>query len=191
MDLPTVAASLSLGLGLAAACGFRVFIPPLMMGVASRAGYYELEGSYTWVSEDWAIAVFALATLLELGAYYVPWIDNLLDVVATPSAILAGIFVTSASLEGMDSSLQWFLAIIAGGGVAGTIQLGTVATRVISTTTTGGLANPIVSTLEAIACVVCVILSLFLAVIIPIVIIFLVWKATIYILKRDKTDHSN
>jgi hypothetical protein len=190
MDLPTVAASLSLGLGLAAACGFRVFIPPLMMGVASRAGYYELEGSYTWVSEDWAIAVFALATLLELGAYYVPWIDNLLDVVATPSAILAGIFVTSASLEGMDSSLQWFLAIIAGGGVAGTIQLGTVATRVISTTTTGGLANPIVSTLEAIACVVCVILSLFLAVIIPIVIIFLVWKATTYILKRDKTDHS-
>jgi hypothetical protein len=132
-----------------------------------------------------------LATLLELGAYYVPWIDNLLDVVATPSAILAGIFVTSASLEGMDSSLQWFLAIIAGGGVAGTIQLGTVATRVISTTTTGGLANPIVSTLEAIACVVCVILSLFLAVIIPIVIIFLVWKATTYILKRDKTDHSN
>ena len=191
MDLPTVAASLSLGLGLAAACGFRVFIPPLMMGVASRAGYYELEGSYTWVSEDWAIAVFALATLLELGAYYVPWIDNLLDVVATPSAILAGIFVTSASLEGMDSSLQWFLAIIAGGGVAGTIQLGTVATRVISTTTTGGLANPIVSTLEAIACVVCVILSLFLAVIIPIVIIFLVWKATTYILKRDKIDHSN
>ena len=191
MDLPTVAASLSLGLGLAAACGFRVFIPPLMMGVASRAGYYELEGSYIWVSEDWAIAVFALATLLELGAYYVPWIDNLLDVVATPSAILAGIFVTSASLEGMDSSLQWFLAIIAGGGVAGTIQLGTVATRVISTTTTGGLANPIVSTLEAIACVVCVILSLFLAVIIPIVIIFLVWKATTYILKRDKTDHSN
>ena len=84
MDLPTVAASLSLGLGLAAACGFRVFIPPLMMGVASRAGYYELEGSYTWVSEDWAIAVFTLATLLELGAYYVPWIDNLLDVVATP-----------------------------------------------------------------------------------------------------------
>jgi hypothetical protein len=191
MDLPTVAASLSLGLGLAAACGFRVFIPPLMIGVASRAGYYELEGSYTWVSEDWAIAVFTLATLLELGAYYVPWIDNLLDVVATPSAILAGIFVTSASLEGMDSSLQWFLAIIAGGGVAGTIQLGTVATRVISTTTTGGLANPIVSTLEAIACVVCVILSLFLAVIIPIVIIFLVWKATTYILKRDKTDHSN
>ena len=190
MDLPTVAASLSLGLGLAAACGFRVFIPPLMMGVASRAGYYGLEGSYTWVSEDWAIAVFALATLLELWAYYVPWIDNLLDVVATPSAILAGIFVTSASLEGMDSSLQWFLAIIAGGGVAGTIQLGTVATRVISTTTTGGLANPIVSTLEAIACVVCVILSLFLAVIIPIVIIFLVWKATTYILKRDKTDHS-
>lgn len=184
MDVIQIILSLSLGLGLAAACGFRVFIPPLMMGVASRFDLYELEGSFTWVGETWAIAIFGIATILEIGGYFIPWIDNLLDAVATPAAILGGIFVTSASLEGeMDPSVQWMLSIIAGGGVSGVIQLGTVATRAISTGTTGGLANPLISLLEAVASVICIILSLFLVVIIPFVIIFLIWKAIEYIRK--------
>lgn len=180
--------SLSLGLGLAAACGFRVFIPPLMMGVASRFNLYELEGSFVWVGENWAIAVFAVATLLEIGGYYIPWIDNLLDTVATPAAVIGGIFVTSASLEGdVDPSIQWILAALVGGSTAGVIQLGTVATRAVSTGTTGGLANPIISTLEAIASIVCILLSFFLVVIIPFVLLFLIWKAIGYITK-SKTE---
>ena len=186
MDLFQIVLSLSLGLGLAAACGFRVFIPPLMIGVASRFDLYELEGSFVWVGETWAIGVFAIATLLEIGGYYVPWIDNLLDTIATPAAIIGGIFVTSASLEGeMDPSIQWILSIIAGGSTAGVIQIGTVATRAVSTATTGGLANPIVSTLEALASIICIILSLFLVVIIPFVLVFLIWMAIKYIMKNN------
>ena len=182
MDVIQIILSLSLGLGLAAACGFRVFIPPLMMGVASRFDLYQLEGSFTWVGETWAIAIFSVATLLEVGGYFIPWIDNLLDTIATPAAILGGIFVTSASLEGeMDPSMQWMLSILAGGGVSGVVQLGTVATRIISTGTTGGLANPLISLLEAVASIICIILSLFLVVIIPFVLIFLIWKAIEYI----------
>ena len=184
MDILEIILSLSLGLGLAAACGFRIFIPPLLMGVGSRFDLYDLEGSFIWVREDWAIAVFAIATLLEIGGYYVPWIDNLLDTIATPAAIIGGIFVTSASLEGdVDPSIQWILATIAGGSTAGIIQLGTVATRAVSTGTTGGLANPIVSTLEALASIICILLSFFLAIIIPFVLIFLIWKAIEYITK--------
>ena len=191
MDLLQIVLSLSLGLGLAAACGFRVFIPPLMMGVASRFDLYELEGSFVWVGETWAIGVFAIATLLEIGGYYVPWIDNLLDTIATPAAIIGGIFVTSASLEGeMDPSMQWMLSIIAGGSTAGVIQIGTVATRAVSTTTTGGLANPIVSTLEALASIICIILSLFLVVIIPFVLVFLIWMAIKYIMKSNNEVNS-
>ena len=184
MDILEIILSLSLGLGLAAACGFRIFIPPLMMGVGSRFDLYDLEGSFIWVGEDWAIAVFAIATLLEIGGYYVPWIDNLLDTVATPAAVIGGIFVTSASLEGdVDPSLQWILATIAGGSTAGVIQLGTVATRAVSTGMTGGLANPVVSTLEALASIICILLSFFLAIVIPFVLIFLIWKAIEYITK--------
>ena len=182
MDVVQILLSLSLGLGLAAACGFRVFIPPLMMGVGSRLDLYKLEGSFVWVDDTWAIAIFAVATLLEIGGYFIPWIDNLLDTVATPAAILGGIFVTSASLEGeLDPSAQWTLSVIAGGSVSGVIQLGTVATRAISTGTTGGLANPIISLLEAVASILCILISLFLVAIIPIVIIFLIWKSIRYI----------
>lgn len=184
MEILEIILSLSLGLGLAAACGFRIFIPPLMMGVGNRFDLYELEGSFVWMSEDWAIVVFAIATLLEIGGYYVPWIDNLLDTVATPAAVIGGIFVTSASLEGeVDPSIQWILATIAGGSTAGVIQLGTVATRAVSTGMTGGLGNPIVSTLEALASIICILLSFFLAIIIPFVLIFLIWKAIEYITK--------
>ena len=182
MDVVQILLSLSLGLGLAAACGFRVFIPPLMMGVGSRLDLYKLEGSFVWVDDTWAIAIFAVATLLEIGGYFIPWIDNLLDTVATPAAIIGGVFVTSASLEGeLDSSAQWTLSVIAGGSVSGVIQLGTVATRAISTGTTGGLANPIISLLEAVASILCILISLFLVAIIPIVIIFLIWKSIRYI----------
>ena len=185
MEILEIILSLSLGLGLAAACGFRIFIPPLMMGVGSRFDLYDLEGSFIWVGEDWAIAVFAIATLLEIGGYYVPWIDNLLDTVATPAAVIGGIFVTSASLEGdVDPSIQWILATIAGGSTAGVIQLGTVATRAVSTGVTGGLANPVVSTLEALASIICILLSFFLAIVIPFVLIFLIWKAIEYITKN-------
>lgn len=182
MDVVQILLSLSLGLGLAAACGFRVFIPPLMMGVGSRLDLYKLEGSFVWVDDTWAIAIFAVATLLEIGGYFIPWIDNLLDAVATPAAIIGGIFVTSASLEGeLDPSAQWTLSVIAGGSVSGVIQLGTVATRAISTGTTGGLANPIISLLEAVASILCILISLFLVAIIPIIIIFLIWKSIGYI----------
>ena len=182
MNVVQILLSLSLGLGLAAACGFRVFIPPLMMGVGSRLDLYKLEGSFVWVDDTWAIAIFAVATLLEIGGYFIPWIDNLLVAVATPAAIIGGIFVTSASLEGeLDPSAQWTLSVIAGGSVSGVIQLGTVATRAISTGTTGGLANPIISLLEAVASILCILISLFLVAIIPIVIIFLIWKSIGYI----------
>ena len=182
MDVVQILLSLSLGLGLAAACGFRVFIPPLMMGVGSRLDLYSLEGAFVWVDDTWAIAIFTVATLLEIGGYFIPWIDNLLDTVATPAAIIGGIFVTSASLEGeLDPSAQWTLSVIAGGSVSGVIQLGTVATRAVSTGTTGGLANPVISLIEAVASILCILISLFLVAIIPIVIFFLIWKSIGYI----------
>jgi hypothetical protein len=153
-----------------------------MMGVGSRLDLYSLEGSFVWVDDTWAIAIFTVATLLEIGGYFIPWIDNLLDTVATPAAIIGGIFVTSASLEGeLDPSAQWTISVIAGGSVSGVIQLGTVATRVVSTGATGGLANPVISLIEAVASILCILISLFLVAIIPIVIFFLIWKSIGYI----------
>ena len=141
--------SVCLGLGLSAACGFRIFVPFLVMNVAYRAGYLALSDSFEWIGSTPALIAFAVATGLEIAAYYVPWVDNLLDTIASPTAVVAGVIVTASVVTGMDPFLRWTLAVIAGGGVAGTVQAITSTTRHASAITTAGFGNPVVSTVEA------------------------------------------
>jgi len=138
-----------LGIGLAAACGFRVFVPLLVVSIAALSGRLELASGFGWLGTWPALVVFAVATVLEIVAYYVPWLDNLLDTIATPAAVVAGIVVTAAVVTKMHPVVRWPLAIIAGGGIAGIIQAATVAIRGASTATTGGVANPVAATVEA------------------------------------------
>ncbi len=140
-----------LGIGLAASCGFRVFVPLLMVSVSARSGYLELAEGFAWMGTWPALAAFAVATLIEIGAYYVPWLDNLLDTIASPASVVAGTILFASCVADFDPLLQWSLAIIAGGGAAGIVQGGTVATRLASTTTTGGAANFLFNTVETLA----------------------------------------
>ncbi len=144
-----LALSIAVGLGLSAACGFRVFVPMLVIAVASRAGHLELSHGFAWITTTPAIIAFGVATLIEIAGYYVPWLDHILDVAATPAAIVAGTIAMGSVVHDVTPFLQWTLAIVAGGGIAGAVQATTVLARATSTATTGGLANPLVSTIEA------------------------------------------
>ena len=143
-----------IGVALSATCGFRVFVPLLAVNIGTRAldadgqPRIELAGGFDWLSSDIALMVFLVATLFEIGGYYIPWIDNLLDTIASPASIVAGTVITASFVTGMDPWLQWLLGVIAGGGAAGAVQATTVVTRAASTVTTGGLGNPIVASLE-------------------------------------------
>ena len=137
-----------LGLGLAAACGFRVFVPLFLMSLAAKTGFIELADNFGWISSWPAFTAFATATVLETAAYYIPWFDNLLDAVATPAAVVAGVIATAASIVDADPFIQWSAAIIGGAGVAGTVQTSFVATRSASTIITGGLGNFVLATFE-------------------------------------------
>ena len=95
-----------------------------------------------------ALLIFATATVLEITAYYVPWLDNLLDSVATPAAVIAGAIVTASVVGDISPMLRWALAIIAGGGVAGAVQTSTVLLRGASSVSTGGVGNPVINTAE-------------------------------------------
>lgn len=139
------------GLGLAASCGFRVFVPLLVTSAAAIAGYLELAAGFEWIGTWTAFAAFAVAASLEIAAYYIPWLDNLLDTIASPIGVIAGVILFAASVTELDPFLHWSLAIIAGGGSAGIVQGATVVTRAASTATTGGLANFAVSTFETVA----------------------------------------
>lgn len=140
--------SLLVGLGLAAACGFRVFVPVLVLSIASRAGMATLGSDWQWLSSTPALIALSTASVLEITGYWVPWLDHLLDTIATPAAIIAGSIVAATQMTDLDPMLKWSAAIIAGGGLAGAVQFATVAVRAASTATSGGLANPVVSTTE-------------------------------------------
>jgi hypothetical protein len=152
--------AVALGLALSAACGFRIFVPLLAVGAAQAAGYLSLAPKFAWIGSTPALIVLGVATVAEVTAYHVPWLDHLLDTIASPAAIVAGIVVTASVITDMDPLWRWTLAVVAGGGLAGAVQGSTVLVRAASTATTGGLANPVVATGELAGAVAISILAL-------------------------------
>ena len=140
--------SICVGIGLSAACGFRVFVPLLVMSIAALSGHLTLAHGFEWIGTYPAVVAFAVATCLEIAGYYIPWVDHLLDTVATPVAIIAGTLVSASMVTDLSPFLRWALAIIAGGGAAGMVQATTVLTRGASSAGTAGLGNPLVATAE-------------------------------------------
>lgn len=142
--------ALCLGLGLAAAAGLRIFVPPLVLSVAARLGFVELAPGFEWIGSMAAMVTFAVAVVLEIGAYYVPWLDNLLDALGAPLAVGAGIVLVAAPLGDVEPVVRWTLAVLAGGAAAGGVHLVLALLRKGSSLATGGLANWLVSTGEAV-----------------------------------------
>ena len=189
MDALQVLIAASTGLGLAAASGFRVFLPPFLMAVWLRLGFLDvnIEGSeFEAFSSDVSILLLGVASLSEIMAYKIPWMDNMLDSLATPWAGLAGIYLVAVSLEGADPSVQWALAIIAGGGASLSIQSATVAGRGLSSMFTLGLANPFFSLIEDIASV----LLIFIALLAPLAALFAALILIFVIFRRKIQDHN-
>lgn len=159
-----LALSICLGLGLSAACGFRVFVPLLGLSMAALAGQVQLANGFEWLGSWPALACFLTATILEVAAYYVPWLDNLLDSIATPAAVVAGTIATASVVADMSPLMQWTLALIAGGGTAGVIQSATVLVRGGSTVSTAGFGNWLLATAELVASTCATVLSFLLPV---------------------------
>lgn len=140
--------AIGLGLGLAAACGFRVFVPLLIAGLAAHSGRLPLAADFAWLGTTPAIIALGTATLLEVGAYFVPWLDHALDVLATPTAVVAGILAAVAVMVELPPPLRWGIGVLGGGAAAGLVQGATVLLRAKSGALTGGLGNPLVAAVE-------------------------------------------
>ena len=179
MDEAGVILAALMGISLAAASGFRVFLPPFFLSLSIRADFVEVDlvgTSFEFFETTPAIIILGVASMAEFAAYYLPWVDNLLDSIASPAAIMAGIGMTAIVMEGSDPVVQWVIAIIAGGGASATIQGATVSTRGLSSTFTFGYANSLVATSENVASVALTIVALLaplVAGVFAIVIIFL------------------
>jgi len=168
--------SICLGIGLSASCGFRVFMPMLLANIAAMNGWITPGEQFAWLATWPAFFALLSATILEIGGYYIPFIDNLLDTIATPAAVIAGTLLTTSVIEIDSPVIHWGLGLIIGGGTAGIVQLGTGALRLLSSKTTAGLGNPVVSTAENIASFTISGLAIFLPIIaITLVVLLFLW----------------
>ncbi|MFV0530276.1 MAG: DUF4126 domain-containing protein [Flavobacteriales bacterium] len=148
---PEIAIGLLVGIGLASAVGFRVFVPLFMISIFSYLGWipFELGDNWSWLGSMTAVIAFGIATVVEIFGYYIPWVDNILDTITAPAAAIAGTMMMAIQLDTLDSEfLKWSLAIIAGGGTATMVSGATSGSRMVSSSTTGGVANPFIATTE-------------------------------------------
>ncbi len=185
---PDTIISIFLGIGLAASVGFRVFLPLFALSLAAYLGAWELNDNWQWIGSLAALITLGVATIIEIFAYFIPWVDNALDSIAIPLAGIAGTAVMVSTVADLDPVVTWSLAIIAGGGTATAIKGANAAGRMTSTVTTGGVANPIVSTIETGTAVAVSTASILVPPIAAIlVIIILIFIFTIYRKLRPKT----
>jgi hypothetical protein len=172
--------AISIGIGLSASCGFRVFVPMLVAAIAAKMGIVPVQEGFQWLAGWTAIICFGTATVFEIMAYYIPVVDNLLDTVTTPLAIAAGTLLFTSVLPVDNDILKWAAGFFAGGGSAAVVQGGTVLTRLAATKFTAGAGNAVVATGEHAAALSTSVLSLFLpvtvAVIFVLMIIYLILK---------------
>jgi hypothetical protein len=194
MDIPiqTIAA-VGMGLGLAAACGFRVFVPLLVLSLAAKSGYVPLTPGWAWVGTAPAAAAFGTATLLEVFGYFIPWVDHALDVAATPAAVIAGMVTTASVLTDLPPLVRWAAIIVGGGGLAALVQSSTVALRAGSTATTGGLGNPVVAAAELGGSALTSILAVLAPLIALLAVIFgvvLIWRLASHVVERRQRQAS-
>lgn len=173
--------SICLGLGLSACSGFRIFVPMLVSNIAALSGHYHFSPGFEWMGTWTAFGILATATVSEIAAYYIPWLDNVLDHIAMPVAIGAGTLLTTSFISAdLSPALKWGLGLVAGGGTAGIIHAGTGLLRLGSTATTGGIANPVVATAENGISIVFSILAL----IVPVLVAVLVLLLLIFVVKK-------
>lgn len=163
--------SVLLGVSLSAACGFRIFVPFLVMSIAALSGHLTLNSGFGWIGTPIALSMFTIATCLEVAGYYIPWVDEVLDIIATPTAVFAGTLITASTITDMSPLLQWTLAIVAGGGAAEITKGLTDITRLTSTVTTGGFANPLLATMELITSTMLSVMAIFLPLLTGIIVI--------------------
>jgi hypothetical protein len=171
---------LLIGVCLSAACGFRVFVPMLATSLAAQYGYINLSPGFQWIGSQVAMYSFATATVLEVLAYYVPWLDNCLDALGAPIAVTAGIVLTGSMLGDVSPLARWSMAAIAGGGTAAIFHGGTAAIRAGSTGATGGLGNFLVSTGELIFAA----LISALAIVVPLMCLALIVSSFFLVIKK-------
>ncbi len=174
--------SVFLGLALAASTGLNTFLPLLMLAAAAHFGFVDtksvLNGQFNWIASTGALTALGLAALAEIVGDKVPIVDHALDTVGTVARPAVGAFAAASVWHG-DPAMTAIAGIVMGAPIAFGFHAAKAGTRAASTTTTFGLGNPILSTLEDFAAIGLTTIGLKVPWLVPIallVIAFILWR---------------
>jgi hypothetical protein len=170
-----------LGLGLAAATGLRTFLPLLMLAIVARFGLFgvALNTHFGWLGSTGALVALGVATVVELCADKIPIVDHALSAIGTVSRPLAGALAAGAVLNHADPSVAVLAGLIIGAPTAFAIHTAQSSARVVSTATTAGLGNPVISVIEDITSALTAAIAIALPILAPVavaILLFLAWK---------------
>ncbi|MCQ2104095.1 MAG: DUF4126 domain-containing protein [Fibrobacter sp.] len=194
MDILGIVFALCIGVAISAACGFRVFLPILIIGILQRFGSdwglpLTVPEGLSWAGNGFILLGLGVATILEITAFYIPWLDSLLDTISAPMAVIAGTVLTYCVLDDASDTSRILLSLIGGGGSAGVVAGTTALVRGASTVLTAGFGNNVVATAENGLSIISVALALFvpvLGVIFLVIFLILIIKVISYLKKKRK-----
>lgn len=186
-----LALSVALGIGLAAATGLRLFVPMLVASAAAYTGHLPLSENFAWLGTLPALMLLGVAAVVEILAYYIPGVDNLLDSLATPAAFVAGTVIAAAVMTDLPPMVKWAAAIIAGGGVAGLTQSVTTVARAKSTVFTGGLGNATIASAELGGSLLVSLLALAAPILTLLAVIAVLWLAVHWLRRMSRSRQSS
>jgi hypothetical protein len=156
---PTLVTNLLGAIGLGAATGLNAWIPLFGLGLAQRFGVVTLSGPYDALGSTPALIVLGALFALDLVGDKVPPIDHVLHLIGFVIAPLSGAVVFAAQ-DSLLSNSHPVLAAVAGMTLGGLVHGGRSAFRPAVTATTGGIGNPVVSTIEDVVSTVLTVLAI-------------------------------
>lgn len=168
-----------LGLGLAAASGFRTFLPLLMLSAAVHFDVFgiHLNSSFAWVGSTGALVALAIAAVVELLADLIPFVDNALSLIGNVSGPIAGAIAAGSAFYSHDPTTAAIAGIIVGAPTAFAFSTAQTGVRAASTATTAGVGNPVVSVIEDVVTFLTALIALIAPILIPLVLAALAWIA--------------
>lgn len=166
--------------GLSFSAGLNAYIPLLVVGLMARyTDWIQLSPPWDTLSNPWVLLVLVVLLLIEFFADKVPAVNHINDAIQTFVRPVAGAIVFAASAHAL-THVSPVIAMICGLLVSGAVHgAKALAVRPAVTVTTGGLANPLVSTAEdilaTILSVVAILVPIVLGALICLLTAWLIW----------------
>ncbi|HQE94121.1 MAG TPA: DUF4126 domain-containing protein [Anaerolineae bacterium] len=140
--------NLASAFGLSTSAGLNAYIPMLVLALLARfTSLVELGEPWSALTSGWIIGLLVILLLVEILADKIPAVDTANDVIQTIVRPAAGAIVFAATTQN-TIHLHPVLAFACGVVLAGGVHMVKAGGRPVVTATTGGVGNPIVSTLE-------------------------------------------